>query len=262
VPAGVLPTTQLKIAGMGSISVEENGRSDLYIGCNIKPHPLFSRRESNLLMDIALNPLCADDGTEVDIPLIDGKREKLRIPEGTCVGQSFTLLGRGMPFLDGKGCGNLIVTVMKLIEPLCMALPDKDSSCQLKIDEFAGGIILQSLETKEVIAHAKLTLMNAGLSAEEIQSLASQQEVSTVIEQQLRDQQKWAVLNEAYSQVFEKYRRLKMVVTIETDVSLRLKYESELTETEKARQQIEREMEEIEHRKQQQDKAMSSLQKK
>ena len=49
-------------------------------------------------------------GAELEIPTIDGK-VKFSIPAGTQPGESFSLKGRGIPSLRGRGRGEQLVTV-------------------------------------------------------------------------------------------------------------------------------------------------------
>jgi molecular chaperone DnaJ len=50
-------------------------------------------------------------GAEIDIPVLGGGSEKYRIPEGTQSGTEFTLRGKGIPDINTKRKGDLIITV-------------------------------------------------------------------------------------------------------------------------------------------------------
>ncbi|HLJ76613.1 MAG TPA: DnaJ C-terminal domain-containing protein, partial [Acidobacteriaceae bacterium] len=50
-------------------------------------------------------------GTEITISTLDGSA-KLKVPEGTQSGQQFRIRGRGVPFLNEHGRGDLIVQVV------------------------------------------------------------------------------------------------------------------------------------------------------
>ena len=43
--------------------------------------------------------------------MLDGTKEKITIPEGTQSGKSFTLKGKGIPDVNTKRKGDLIITV-------------------------------------------------------------------------------------------------------------------------------------------------------
>ena len=50
-------------------------------------------------------------GAEIDVPVLGGTTEKFNIPEGTQTGTSFTLKGKGIPDVNTKRKGDLIITV-------------------------------------------------------------------------------------------------------------------------------------------------------
>jgi molecular chaperone DnaJ len=64
----------------------------------------FSRettREGDVLVvDVPLSPVEATLGTELDVPLLDG-RVRMRVPPGTQAGTQFRLRGKGFPRLSG-----------------------------------------------------------------------------------------------------------------------------------------------------------------
>jgi curved DNA-binding protein len=54
-------------------------------------------------------------GTEIEVPTIDKKRLRLKIPPGTQDNAKFRLKGYGMPHMNGKGRGNVFVIINILI---------------------------------------------------------------------------------------------------------------------------------------------------
>ena len=50
-------------------------------------------------------------GTTIEIPTIDGKKAKIKIPDGTQDGKQFRLKGKGMPFMRRGDFGDLYVQV-------------------------------------------------------------------------------------------------------------------------------------------------------
>ncbi len=50
-------------------------------------------------------------GAEITIPTLDGET-KLKIPEGTQSGQEFRVRGKGVPYLNEYGRGDLIAQIM------------------------------------------------------------------------------------------------------------------------------------------------------
>ena len=50
-------------------------------------------------------------GTTIEIPTIDGKKAKIKIPDGTQDGKQFRLKGKGMPFMRRGDYGDLYVQI-------------------------------------------------------------------------------------------------------------------------------------------------------
>jgi len=65
----------------------------------------------NVFPRVPDHPLVAALGAEVEIPAIGGN-VTLKIPEGTPSGKELRVRGKGVPFLNERGSGDLIVKVM------------------------------------------------------------------------------------------------------------------------------------------------------
>ena len=64
---------------------------------NVKSHELFKRSDVNLFFEFPISIADAALGTIIEIPTIDGKKAKIKIPDGTQDGKQFRLKGKGMP---------------------------------------------------------------------------------------------------------------------------------------------------------------------
>jgi len=80
-----------------------------------KPHKLFGRDGSDVFYEVPINFAQAALGDELDVPSLDGK-VKLKIPSGTQSGKVFHLKGKGIPYVNGRGRGDLLVKV-ELVTP-------------------------------------------------------------------------------------------------------------------------------------------------
>ena len=109
VPPGVNTGMRLCLRGEG----EAGGGGppgDLYVDIEVKPHPFFERHEQNLSCQVPVSFSQAALGTEIEIPLLDGRR-RLTIPAGTQSGELLKLGGLGMPDPHGGRRGDLFVQV-------------------------------------------------------------------------------------------------------------------------------------------------------
>jgi DnaJ-class molecular chaperone len=73
--------------------------------------PDFERKGDDLLTDVQAPLTLAMLGGEIRVQTLDGKRVLLTIPPETQNGQTFRLVGKGMPKRREGGFGNLLVRV-------------------------------------------------------------------------------------------------------------------------------------------------------
>jgi len=110
VPPGVEEGTRIRYAGEGDAGRMAGPKGDLYVILSIRPHDFFERHGHDLHCVIPISFPQAALGAEFEIPGIDGPAA-IKIPEGTQSGREVRVRGRGVPFLNDKGRGDLIVKV-------------------------------------------------------------------------------------------------------------------------------------------------------
>jgi molecular chaperone DnaJ len=124
IPEGIESGTRIKIAGEGEGGVKGGPPGDLYVIVWVKEHRLFVRDGDNLLYDKPISFVQAALGTEIEIPLLDGKKAQLKIPPGTQTHKVFKLRGKGVPRLRGYGSGDLLVRVI-VVTPVNLSQEEK-----------------------------------------------------------------------------------------------------------------------------------------
>ena len=112
IPPGVDSGARLRLAGEGEAGERGAPPGDLYIVVHVREHEVFKRAGSDLYVEVPITFSQAALGAELEVPTIDGDRERLRIPAGTQTGEVFRIKGRGMPVLNGYGRGDLLVKVV------------------------------------------------------------------------------------------------------------------------------------------------------
>ncbi|MGH2614187.1 MAG: molecular chaperone DnaJ [Thermomicrobiales bacterium] len=110
VPAGIDDNSSLRLTGQGEASPDGGLAGNAYVRINVAPHPLFTRRDRNILSQVRVNVAQATLGDELEVETIDGP-VAFRLPEGTQSGQQFRMKGRGAPPVGGTDRGDQIVTV-------------------------------------------------------------------------------------------------------------------------------------------------------
>ena len=110
IPGGIDNGQRVSVRGMGNSGVNGGQSGDLLVEVSVRPHELFRRDGFNILCKVPITVTEAALGAKLTIPTLDGETE-LNIPEGTQSGTLFTVKGKGAKLLNGKGFGDMIVTV-------------------------------------------------------------------------------------------------------------------------------------------------------
>jgi molecular chaperone DnaJ len=111
VPAGVDEGSTLRLPSRGAGGLRGGPPGDLYVHLRVRPHPTLTRRGTDLLAVLHVAMTQAALGVTVPFSTLDGD-EELAIPSGTQSGREIRLRGKGVPVLQGRGRGDLIVTVV------------------------------------------------------------------------------------------------------------------------------------------------------
>ena len=115
IPAGAKDGTRVRIAGEGNPGMGGGARGDLHVVVRVRPHPRFERRGDDLVQEVSVPVEDAVLGGEAHVATLAGKRIAVTIPPLTQSGRTIRLSGLGMPKLDGKGAGDLLVKVRLVI---------------------------------------------------------------------------------------------------------------------------------------------------
>lgn len=111
VPAGVDTGTRIRLAGKGEAGPNGAPAGDLYIFLHIARHKVFERDGTTLLTRAPISFTTAALGGEIEIPGLDGSRHTIEIPAGIQSGKQLRKRGAGMPVLQGRGSGDLVVEI-------------------------------------------------------------------------------------------------------------------------------------------------------
>ena len=110
VPAGIDDGQVISIPGKGNAGTNGGPAGDLQVEISVRPHPLFERDGFNIWYELPLTYAQATLGAEVDIPTLDGKMS-YTVKEGTQPGDVLRIKGKGIPYLNGRGTGDLMLKV-------------------------------------------------------------------------------------------------------------------------------------------------------
>jgi len=153
VPAGVDDGSRIRLSGEGDAGQRGGPRGDLYVFLSVTPHELFERDNLDLLVTVPVPMTTAALGGEIDAPCLtseacDGRcRAAVSVPAGAQTGRTVRIKGKGMPHLNGKNRGDLVVELFvetptdltarqkELLEELAASLGDTQTP---RNSSFAG----------------------------------------------------------------------------------------------------------------------------
>ncbi|MBN2305811.1 MAG: J domain-containing protein [Anaerolineae bacterium] len=100
IPRGAREGTRVRLRGQGERVYGGGQPGDLFVIVSLLEHPVFTRDDDDLHLDLKVPVYTAVLGGSVRVPTLDGD-VTLRIQPGTQSGQSIRLRGKGMPHLRG-----------------------------------------------------------------------------------------------------------------------------------------------------------------
>ena len=110
VPAGVEQDTRIRYQGEGEAGRFGGPSGDLYVVLSVQKHKFFERDGDDLHCVMPISFPQAALGTELELETLEGA-ETIKIPEGTQSGKQFKLRNKGVPHLNERGKGDLIVEI-------------------------------------------------------------------------------------------------------------------------------------------------------
>jgi molecular chaperone DnaJ len=112
VPPGVDTGTRIRLAEKGEAGPFGAPPGDLYIFIHIRRHGMFEREGTTLITRVPIAFTTAALGGEIEIPGLDGTAIGIEIPAGIQSGKQLRKRGSGMPVLQGRGRGDLVIEIM------------------------------------------------------------------------------------------------------------------------------------------------------
>lgn len=138
IPPGVDHGTQIRLANEGEMGQRRGPPGNLYVVLGVEPHPIFQRRDDDILVELQINVAQAALGADVRVPTLEGE-EEISIPSGTQSGAVLRLRNKGVPRLRRNGRGDELVLVR-------VAVPTKLSREQKRLLQELG----QTLEPETI----------------------------------------------------------------------------------------------------------------
>ncbi len=111
IPAGIDDRQVFNISGAGNAGVNGGPQGDLKVAVFVRPHAYFERDGYNVWLEQRVSFTQAALGDSLRIPTLDGD-VKFDLPAGTQSGTVFSLKGKGIQILNGRGRGDQLVRII------------------------------------------------------------------------------------------------------------------------------------------------------
>lgn len=111
VPAGIDAGQTLRLPERGAVGPRGGPAGDLFVHVRVRPHDRFVRRGDDLVHELHVPFTQASLGAQIELETLDGV-EELVIARGTQTGEVLRLKGLGVPRLQGRGRGDVIVPIV------------------------------------------------------------------------------------------------------------------------------------------------------
>lgn len=111
IPAGIDHGQTLRLPGKGAAGPRGGVAGDLYLHVAVQPHDRFGRQGNDLVHALHIPMTQAALGAQFTLDTLDGS-EEISIEAGTQSGKLMRFRGKGVPRVDGRGRGDLVVQVL------------------------------------------------------------------------------------------------------------------------------------------------------
>lgn len=111
IPAGIDNGQMISLSEEGEPGLRGGRPGNLYITVLVKKHSVFVRKGDSIFCDVHVSFAQAALGAIIKVPTLQGE-ESYDLSEGTQTGSIFTLKGKGIKNVNGKGVGDLYFTVV------------------------------------------------------------------------------------------------------------------------------------------------------
>jgi molecular chaperone DnaJ len=111
IPGGIDDGQTLRLPGRGAVGPRGGSAGDLYVHVAVAAHDVFARSGYDLFCELPVSVAQATLGVTLEMETLDGT-EEVRVEPGTPSGHRTVLRRKGVPYVDGRGRGDLVVEVV------------------------------------------------------------------------------------------------------------------------------------------------------
>jgi len=112
IPEGIDDNQTIVLRGEGEPGQKNGPKGDLYVTVHFKRHNIYTRKGDNVLCEIPITITQAALGAEIEVPMVNGEKEKYKISEGTQTGTRHAIKNKGFKSINGNWRGDFIFTII------------------------------------------------------------------------------------------------------------------------------------------------------
>ena len=110
IPSGVENGKRVSIPRQGDAGPSGGPPGDLFVFIHVKPHEFFERQDEDLYCAVPISITQASLGADIQVPTLDGKTIKVKVPAGIQNGKMLRIRDEGVPANQRRG--NLYIKLM------------------------------------------------------------------------------------------------------------------------------------------------------
>lgn len=114
IPPGAEDGTKIRLAGQGAPSPNGGAAGDLFVTLRVRPHPYFTRKGSDVYVDLPVTVPELLRGGSIQVPTPDGAAT-VKVPPRSANGGKLRLRGKGATKRGSKERGDLYVTLAAVL---------------------------------------------------------------------------------------------------------------------------------------------------
>jgi curved DNA-binding protein len=126
IPIGIESGKKLRVPGKGGPSPNGGPPGNLYLLINVQNDPRFTRDGSNLIFEKQISFSAAVLGDSIEVPTLEGKQLKVKVPPGVQSQAKLRLKDHGLPSGPIGPRGDIFVKIL-------IAVPQKPTAKQKKL---------------------------------------------------------------------------------------------------------------------------------
>ena len=108
IPPGVSSENYITLRGEGNVGPRDGPRGDIVVLLEVEEHDRFVRKGNDLLVEVPLTFGQAALGSRITVPTVEGSTW-VDVPAGIQSGEVIKIEGEGVPEVNGRGHGDLLV---------------------------------------------------------------------------------------------------------------------------------------------------------